>query len=78
MPSRRANFIFDENGFSVESEAGSGGIKWTTISEIRRMKDVWLLFQNRYTYNTLPLENVGENVREFILSKVKEAGGKIS
>ena len=77
MPSHKGIFIFDDDGFFVESEAGSGSVKWPLVTEIRQMKDAWLLIQSRYMYTTLPIENVDENVRAFILTKVKETGGKV-
>ena len=78
MPSHKGTFIFDDDGFFVESEAGSGSIKWPMVTEVRQMKDAWLLIQGRYMYTTLPIENIDKNVRSFILRKVKNAGGKVT
>ncbi|HVP10396.1 MAG TPA: YcxB family protein [Phycisphaerae bacterium] len=78
MTTGKAQFVFDEEGFSVASDLGTGTFKWRIIRKIWRFPEAWLLFYSSGTYSTLPTACLSDELKAFILTKVEATGGKIS
>ena len=78
MLNKTVTFVFDDVGMSVKSEAGSGSLKWELLPRLWQFPDAWLLFTSKNTYSTFPIADVPDEVKDFIVSKMKETGGKIS
>lgn len=72
-----AKFRFTDKGIWVESEIGSSEVAWNFIEKIWAFPNVWLLFYPKQGYTTLPVTEIDEELRQFIISKVTESGGKV-
>ena len=72
-----ATFRFSDTGIGVESAIGTTEISWTFIEKIWMFADVWLIFYPKQGYSTLPVAGLDEELKQFILSRVRESGGKI-
>jgi len=69
---------FSEEGLSSASELGTIEAKWEAVSGLWRFPDVWLLFFGSTGYSTLPADSLALELRTFLESKVRQAGGKIT
>lgn len=71
---------FGDNSFAARSDLGSTELKWEALSQVWRFHDVWLLFfgASGWGYSTLPTNALSPEVKEFILSRIKTHGGKIT
>jgi hypothetical protein len=77
LGSLNATFQTDDHSFTVNSAIGTSTLKWSTVKEIWRFQDVWLLLFSKAEFMTLPLINLPLDMQTFILEKVKSTGGKI-
>jgi hypothetical protein len=77
MRNRQATFEMGEECFKMTSELGSSELNWNAITEIWRFPEFWLMIYSPMIYGVLPLENMDESSREYLMSKVKAAGGKV-
>ena len=68
----------NESSFGTKSCLGSMEIPWTTISEIWKFDDVWLLFFGNQGYSMFPVSLVALDVASFVEERVKSNGGKVS
>ena len=73
-----AEFIADEDQFTLSSSLGATTLKWNAVTEVWRLETLWLLLFSKAQFVTLPLEGMSEQMRSFILDKVRAAGGKIA
>ncbi len=71
MPSKQANFVADEAGFSVESELGSTTMPWSSVIELWRFQTCWLLLFSKAQFITLPLACLSDDMRQFIANRVE-------
>ncbi len=78
MESPQATWKFTDDSLSVESDIGRSEFKWQIIKKLWRFDDVWLLFYANQTYSTLPVADVPEEVKQFIVERVRSQGGKVS
>lgn len=78
MESPRATWRFTDDAFSVKSDVGRAEFKWRIVKKLWRFDDVWLLLYTNHTYSTLPVEEVPEEVKQFIVDRVQSHGGKVS
>jgi hypothetical protein len=72
-----ATFTASESSFSVASGAGSSTIPWSSITEVWKLKRCWLLLFSKAQFITVPLADVPEEMRVFILQRIAVAGGKV-
>ena len=77
MGTPEATFTASDSSFSVASGAGSSTMPWASVTEVWQFKRCWLLLFSKAQFITVPLSNVPEEMREFILQRVTAAGGKI-
>lgn len=72
-----ATFGFDEERFRVSSDVGASELDWSTITEIWRFQEFWLLFVSRAQFITLPAADLPADAQEFILAKASTCGAKV-
>ncbi len=73
-----ATFELGDERFRISSDVGTSELAWSTITEVWRYPDFWLLFLSRAQFITLPSADLDTNVREFILAKTKSSGAKVA
>lgn len=78
MGTPQAELIATHSSLSVSSGAGSASLPWSSVSEIWQFPTFWLLLFSKNQFATLPLADISAELREFMLQRVREAGGKIS
>lgn len=73
------NIHLENNGFTQESDGKSAFIRWDSVAEIKKMKDIWLLLsKDKAHYTAFPIKDIPQDALKFIETKVIECGGKIS
>ena len=78
MQSPEAAFEAGDDRFRLTSDVGSSELSWNTITEVWQFPAFWLLFFSRAQFVTLPLADLDRDAREFILSRAKSHGAKVS
>jgi hypothetical protein len=73
-----AEFVPDEDTFTLSSDRGTTSLKWNAVTEVWRFESLWLLLFSKAQFVTLPLEDVPGPMQAFILERVKTSGGKIA
>jgi len=76
MSDGRAQLHVQDETVTFSSRNSSSTFPWSTITKIWRFDDFWLLFYGR-AFSILPIAQIGEPMRAFILKRVTEAGGKL-
>ena len=77
MKTPKATIKLGEELFCVKSDIGSSEIAWSLITQLWRFEKVWLLFFSEGEFMTLPIEEMPEKSKSFIVSKIKTNGAKI-
>jgi len=72
-----AEFVADEDRFTLTSDRGTTSLKWNAVTEVWRFESLWLVLFSKSQFVTLPLEDVPGPMQAFILDRVKAAGGKV-
>ena len=67
-----------EDHFGVRSDLGSSQLSWRAITEVWRFRDFWLLLLSPAQFLTVPTADLDSTTQEWILSRVRTAGGKIA
>jgi hypothetical protein len=52
-------------------------LPWRIFPRLQRFPDLWLLYTTRVNACILPTDQLTDEVQEFIIAKVREAGGKV-
>lgn len=73
-----ATFTFDEDGIAVSSDLSTGTLKWQAVQKLWCFPEAWLLFVAKGAYSTIPTACLTEEAKQFIVSRLKEQGTKIS
>ena len=73
-----AEFVVDEDAFTLSSDLGATTLKWCAVTEVWRFESLWLLLFSKSQFVTIPLDGLPESMREFVLEKVRASGGKIA
>ena len=77
MATPAATFVFDDDGIAVASDLSTGTLKWRTVQKVWCFPEAWLLFVAKGVYSTLPTACLSDEVKGFIVAKLKEHGAKI-
>ena len=77
MTTPEAEFGFGGDAFAVTYGLSHGQIPWSQVTKLWRYPEGWLLFVDNYFY-TLPLADLGTDVQDYILNRVRAAGAKIA
>ncbi len=78
MESPQAIWRFTDDAFSVGSDIGQAEFSWRIVKKLWRFDDVWLLFYTNQTYSTLPVGEIPDEVKQFIVDRIRSHGGKVS
>lgn len=78
METPKALFVFDDDGIAVTSDLSSGNLKWQAIQKLWCFPEAWLLFFAKGVYSTLPTGCLTDEIKQFIVGKLKEQGTRIS
>lgn len=78
MGSLQAQMVVSDSGFTFSSGAGSATMPWSSIGQIWKFENLWLLMFSKGHFATLPLASLTPEEREMIAAHVVSAGGKIS
>ncbi|MBB6558485.1 hypothetical protein HNP48_001149 [Acidovorax soli] len=73
----RAALRADENGFTLQSEAGLATLPWSSVKEVWQFERVWLLLFSPAQFSTLPVADLPPEMQALIEARVRAAGGKI-
>jgi hypothetical protein len=73
-----AEFLADEDVFTLSSDRGTTTLKWGSVTEVWRFHSLWLLLFSKAQFVTIPLEGMPEQMRSFVLDRVNASGGKIA
>jgi hypothetical protein len=73
-----AEFIADDDAFTLTSDRGTTTLKWSSIREVWRYDLLWLLLFSRAQFVTVPLDGVSEQMRAFVLKRIRASGGKVA
>jgi len=77
MSSPTAEFMADDDGFTLTSDRATTTPKWSATREVRRYNVLWLLLFSRAQFVTIPLHGLSEEMRAFVLGKIENSGGKV-
>ena len=77
MKSPQATLELFEEHLRVTSDVGSSEMIWKAVCDLWCFSNYWLLFFNRAQFITLPLEDLDDEARRFIIEKVQAHGGKV-
>lgn len=77
MRSPEAIFELGEERFRITSDVSTSELAWSTITEVWRFPEFWLLFLSPAQFITVPVADLDSDACEFILGRVKSQGGKV-
>jgi hypothetical protein len=72
-----AKFIAEDAEFTLESGAGRSTLRWSTVKELWRYPDFWLLMFSAAHFVTLPLGGMSVDMQSYTLDRLRAAGAKI-
>lgn len=72
-----ASLVLDDSALSVASALGTSTVQWSSIIEVWRFSEFWLVLFSKAQFITLPLCDVPPSAQEFIVARVEASGGKI-
>lgn len=70
-------FSITEEGLVYETPLKKGMIPWRMFVSLSRFPDFWLIHKTPILAEALPTDQLTPEVRDFIIAKVKENGGKV-
>lgn len=73
-----ATFIADEDSFILASDRGSSTLKWEAIKDVWGFEGFWLLLLSKAYFATIPLDGLSEEMRSYVLERVKRSGGRVA
>jgi YcxB-like protein len=73
-----AEFVADDDMFTLSSDRGITTLKWNTVTELWRYDSLWLLLFSKAQFVTVPLDGVPDQMRSFVVERIKASGGKIA
>jgi hypothetical protein len=71
------SYELSDEFFKAKSKLGSTELKWEAFQAIWIFPKVWLLMFDKAAYLTFPIDQVGNEVKEFLKRKIISVGGKI-
>jgi YcxB-like protein len=75
MPSKQATLVVDDSHFSLTSELGSSTLPWSSVHELWRFQNCWLLLFSKAQFVTLPLACLPQEVQHLIAQRVEASSG---
>jgi hypothetical protein len=78
MQTPQADFVAEDDTFTLSSDQGSTTLKWTSVTELWRFESFWLMLFSKAQFVTIPLVGVPDEFQTFVLERAKAAGAKIA
>lgn len=72
-----STWILTEASVGQKSSLGETAIAWTSLAELWKFEDVWLLIWGRDVYSTIPVAQFPRQARQFVERRVRESGGRV-
>jgi hypothetical protein len=66
-----------DDGLHYSTPFSTGVYPYKVMQRLKRFPDLWVIYETRETVIPLPTDKLAPEVREFIVSKVREHGGKV-
>jgi len=76
MKDKSAHLRFGSDMVEMTSDLGRSEVPWNQFVQLWRQPDFWLLFYDRNAFVTLPAAQLEPELRDFIVEKVRQNGGK--
>jgi ABC-type Co2+ transport system permease subunit len=73
-----ATFVADDDSFTLASDKGSSTLRWDSIKEVWGFEGFWLLLFSKAHFATIPIQGLSEDMRAFVLERVKANGGQVA
>ena len=70
-----ATLTADDSNFTVRTRAGDSIVPWSAVREISTFHKLWILRLSWSKYVTLPLDCIESTLQQFIVERVRAAGG---
>ena len=77
-PDKTTEFVFSENVLSQRTALGYHEHPWNVIRTVWRTRRAWLLVGPGGGYWALPIAQLDEGTRNFILEQVSKHGGRVT
>ena len=75
---KTGEFVFTEQGFSMRYDLGYREWPWRAVAEVWRTKRSWIVIFTAWSgYLTLPIADVSDQTRTFVLEQVARVGGRV-
>ena len=71
------SYEFTEKYFKAKSEIGSSELKWEFFTGIWIFPKIWLLLIDKAGYVTLPVDQISDEIKDFLKHKIVSVGGVI-
>jgi hypothetical protein len=68
----RVEWTFSDTTFGSISKLGTVELPWSAVKKVWLFPEVWLLFFDDGGYSTLPTKQLGPQLQEFILQRLKQ------
>lgn len=63
---------FTDDQIEPKSDLGSAQIPWSAVYGLRKYSNLWLVMLTKANYMTLPIDNLDQDLRDFISSKIEK------
>jgi hypothetical protein len=78
LSDKTSEFVFTEQGFSMRDDLGYREWPWRAVREVWRTKRAWIvIFTARSGYVTVPIADVSDETRMFVLERVARFGDRV-
>lgn len=73
-----ATLELGQERFKIVSDVGTSEISWALIKQLLCFEHIWLVLFSSSEYITLPVDDLSEQEKQFIIDQMKENGVKIT
>jgi hypothetical protein len=78
LSDKTSEFVFTEQGFSMRYDLGYREWPWRAVAEVWRTKRSWIVIFTAWSgYVTVPIADVSDETRMFVLERVTRFGGRV-
>ena len=78
LSDKTSEFVFTEQGFSMRYCLGYRESLWRTVAEVWRTKRAWILIFTAWSgYLVLPIADITDETRIFVVEQVARHGGRV-
>lgn len=76
-PNNLVTVLITPNELTFQASEYSTTMSWTYIKKVQRSPKVWRLWYADGGYSILPAEALNEELKKFVLQKIKKHGGQV-